>query len=225
MTPFLAPLFDFNPEPLQPGQNAWRDAAGHDRAIKFATDLTPTDKPGTVSLMEFDGHFTDLEAALASLQPKNNGAAASEIKHASRAEAATTLLAALDPYQLVLEELRTASHRPYARFNIEYNARNPMSILLPHYYVLQNVSKLLRLRVSAELVVRKNDRAFEDVKLMFYLVNSISAEPFLISLEVRGRMLKMIDQLIWEGLAQREWTDQQLRELQDYLASIELLKG
>src|SRR5436190_21181238 len=29
-TPFLAPLFDFNPTPLQPGQSCWRDAAGHD---------------------------------------------------------------------------------------------------------------------------------------------------------------------------------------------------
>ena len=65
MTPFLAPLFDFNPKPLQPGQTAWRDAAGHDRAMKFAVDLTPADKPGKVSPMEFDGHFIDLEAALA----------------------------------------------------------------------------------------------------------------------------------------------------------------
>ena len=66
MTPFLAPLFDFNPKPLQPGQTAWRDTAGHDRAMKFTVELTPADKPGKVTRMEFDGRFIDLEAATGS---------------------------------------------------------------------------------------------------------------------------------------------------------------
>src|SRR5438876_1846813 len=39
MTPFLAPLFDFNPKPSQPGQGAWRDMEGHDRAVNFAASL------------------------------------------------------------------------------------------------------------------------------------------------------------------------------------------
>src|SRR5258706_11010542 len=64
MTPFLAPLFDFNPKPLQPGQTAWRDTVGHDRAMKFANELNPADKPGKVSPMEFGGQFIDLEEAL-----------------------------------------------------------------------------------------------------------------------------------------------------------------
>src|SRR6266852_802727 len=125
MTPFLAPLFDFNPKPLQPGQTAWRDAAGHDRAMKFTVELAPADKPGKVSPMEFDGRFIDLETALDSLQPKINSSSTSEKRYASRAEAATALLVALEPYQPVLEELRAASHRPHSRFNIEYDARDP----------------------------------------------------------------------------------------------------
>src|ERR1035438_1025050 len=32
MTPFLAPLFDFNPEPRKEGQSRWRDTNGFNRA-------------------------------------------------------------------------------------------------------------------------------------------------------------------------------------------------
>src|SRR5258706_8656310 len=41
MTPFLAPLFDFNPKPRAPGQKIWRDIEGHDRAVNFAAGLLP----------------------------------------------------------------------------------------------------------------------------------------------------------------------------------------
>ena len=39
MTPFLAPLFDFNPEPLQPGQSAWRDTNGFKRTTSFGLEV------------------------------------------------------------------------------------------------------------------------------------------------------------------------------------------
>src|SRR5579871_5678794 len=39
MTPFLAPLFDLNPRPLQPGQTPWRDTNGCSRAIGFASNV------------------------------------------------------------------------------------------------------------------------------------------------------------------------------------------
>src|SRR5947209_1745934 len=35
LTPFLAPLFDFNPKPREPGQTVWRDMEAHDRAANF----------------------------------------------------------------------------------------------------------------------------------------------------------------------------------------------
>src|SRR5437868_14757565 len=40
MTPFLAPLFDFNPKPRE---TPWRDTEGHDRAANFAATLLPAD--------------------------------------------------------------------------------------------------------------------------------------------------------------------------------------
>src|ERR1035437_6110926 len=45
MTPFLAPLFDFNPEPRQQGQSLWRDTNGYNRICSLQWEfgaLEPT---------------------------------------------------------------------------------------------------------------------------------------------------------------------------------------
>src|ERR1039458_1412748 len=43
MTPFLAPLFDFNPEPLKEGQSRWRDTNGFNRASSLG--LSNSNRP------------------------------------------------------------------------------------------------------------------------------------------------------------------------------------
>ncbi len=45
MTPFLAPLFDLNPRPLQPGQSLWRDTNAVSRVQDFARDLKEPKNP------------------------------------------------------------------------------------------------------------------------------------------------------------------------------------
>src|SRR5690242_10973756 len=45
-TPFLAPLFDFNPKPRDPGQSPWRDPAAHDRLVNFAASILPRNQKG-----------------------------------------------------------------------------------------------------------------------------------------------------------------------------------
>src|SRR5260221_3670136 len=39
MTPFLAPLYDLNPRPLQPDQSRWRDTNAVNRVQNFGKDL------------------------------------------------------------------------------------------------------------------------------------------------------------------------------------------
>src|SRR6266481_36029 len=39
MTPFLAPLFDLNPRPLEPGQSVWRDTNAANRSMFFFKEL------------------------------------------------------------------------------------------------------------------------------------------------------------------------------------------
>ena len=218
-TPFLAPLFDFNPRPRDAGQSTWRDMEGHDRAVNFAAALLPMDKKGELPAARFDGRRTDLEGALSLLQ--SNQAAAS---FSSRAEAAAAVLAALKQYEPVLAELRAAGRWPHSRFDIEYDAEDPISILLPHYLVLTRVTRVLEVRASAELALGKSDAAFEDAGLMHRLADSIQGEPFIMGGVARGSMMKRTEQIIWEGLAGRNWSEAQLREFQKWLENFKPLK-
>ena len=219
MTPFLAPLFDFNPRPLQPGQKLWRDTVSVERAQNFGAELLHADKLGQIPRRRLEGQLTDLEAALLQLKKQSNASSVFD----SRTAAAAAVLDALKDYQPVLDELRTASRRPFSRFNVQYDAEDPTTILLPHYRVLLQVGKVLQVRGSAELALDKPGLAFDDLRLMLFLVDSVRAEPFLITMNVRANLLSMAEQLMWEGLAQRLWSESQLRESQEQLSQINML--
>jgi hypothetical protein len=214
VTPFLAPLFDFNPRPRAPGQQPWRDVDGHSRAANFATALLPKNSKGSLPPANFSGALTDLEVALVLLGTESNQPPTFVTQQRPRAETATAALAALQGFEPVLSELRSASQRPYCRFNIEYDAEDPMTILLPHYLVLQRVTRVLEVRASAELELGKADAAFEDVTLMHFLADSTEKEPFIVGMSARANRMKRTEQIIWEGLAGRSWSESQLRQFQ-----------
>jgi len=223
-TPFLAPLFDFNPKPRGPGQTIWRDMAGHDRAANFGAALLPMDNQEHTPSVRLDGEMTDLEGSWLLLQNQAGRFVGSTPSFATRADAAAAVLTALNEYKPVLDELRLANGRPHCRFNIDYNAEDPISILLPHYLVLQRVCRVLEVRASAELALQKTEAAFEDVQLMCYLARATRAEPFLINVMSQGSMLKRTEQIIWEGLAGRNWTQEQLEVLERELKRNQPLK-
>jgi len=222
MTPFLAPLFDFNPRPIQPGQTWWRDTVGYERASGFGAALLPMDKLGRIAPARCDGQMSDLQGALL-VRIQSNSAAGPAPDFPTRAAAADAVLQTFAEYQPVLEELRAASRRAYCRFNIEYNAEDPMTILLPHMLVLERVCNVLQLRSSAELALEKTSEAFDDVGLMIFLAESIRAEPFAICWRARAYMLTEVEQIVWEGLAQRRWSEPQLQALQMRLNETNLM--
>src|SRR5262249_8876027 len=83
-TPFLAPLFDFNPKPRDPGQSPWRDPAAHDRIMNFAAPLLPANNKGELPSARFEGQLTDLEAALSQFRnPSNQSPAFSSFSSSS----------------------------------------------------------------------------------------------------------------------------------------------
>jgi hypothetical protein len=79
------------------------------------------------------------------------------------------------------------------------------------------------LRADAELADGQSAKALDDVKLMLYLNNSLRNSPFLISHLVRMAIVAIALQPIWEGLAEHEWSDDQLAELDSELAKIDFL--
>jgi hypothetical protein len=136
---------------------------------------------------------------------------------------AADVLRALSKYDSAIEELRQAAQLPYSRFPLNYDDEDPAEILLPHLAEIKRCSQVLQLRALAELQNNESDKAVNDVKLMFRLAESIRTEPFIITHLVRIAVVQIALQPVYEGLANHQWSDAQLAEMDSELARIDFL--
>ena len=136
---------------------------------------------------------------------------------------AQDVLLALSKNDAAIEKLRQASKLPFSRFALNYDDENPAEIMLPHLSMLKRSSQVLQLRAIAELDSSQNEKAFADVQLALCLANSVRTEPCLISHLVRNAMLQITLQPVYEGLAERRWSDAQLATLDSELAKLDFL--
>ena len=136
---------------------------------------------------------------------------------------AADVLLALSKYDVTVEELWQASQLPESRFPLNYDTECPAAILLPHLAALKKCARLLQLRSIAELQAGQSEKALADVTLALRLADSVRTEPFLISHLVRIAMLQIMLQPVWEGLAERNWTDAQLVALDAQLAKLDFV--
>ena len=226
MTPFLAPLYDYiRPPNGNTDFLPYRDTNGVNRAECFAQDFD----------LHYDfrdffaeqGHLANLNQWVSILrnpaqpiQPNSTPPPA----QLTRKEAAAEILLELNQFKPVLDELRTASTRPYSRFNVYYGPPNPLLMVLPHVFVLERLSGVLQVRASAKLALGDSQGAFEDVCLMFALAEAIHADAIFWSQSARASMLCGCRQIIWEGLAQDLWSDPQLLAFETRLTKIALIK-
>jgi hypothetical protein len=141
----------------------------------------------------------------------------------SRRAAALAVLESTKDIEPKIAEMRAASARPYARYPIEFKD-DPWSMAFPHLAKLKGACLRIRLRASAELAAGQSAAAFDDVKLLLYVADSVKDEPFVISYLVRIACRDMAIYTIWEGLAQRVWTEMQLQELQARLDERDFLQ-
>jgi hypothetical protein len=175
-------------------------------------------------------HFTDLEAwqlASAALQngklKREQKFQTDETRLAARAAAAPAVLEGMKPDAAVFSELRAASTWEFSRYAVAYDLENPCLTLLPHLGRVKTVCSRLCLEACAELAAGQSDAALADVKLMLTLGDSIKSEPFIISFLVRLACVQIAIKPVWEGLAEHQWTDAQLQELQARFLSYDFL--
>ena len=138
---------------------------------------------------------------------------------------AADVLLALSRYETALAELRTAASRPVSRFPLNYRAKNPIEIPLPHLRDLKRCATVLQLRALAELSGGQTENALADVKLMLRLAEHLRTEPFLISQLARMALVNLAVQPVWEGLAEHRWSETQLRELQQAMQPLDFVAG
>jgi hypothetical protein len=174
--------------------------------------------------------FTDLPAWKEAFAVAAAGSNAGKQKFQSdqldrdtRAKAAPAVVEGLKTSEPILEELREASRKPSVFYPVRYDREDPWGILLPHLVEIKTAVSRLRLRACALLAAGRSDQALADLKLGVFLSDTLQSEPFLISYLVRIACLQIMIQPIWEGLAERRWSDGQLSELQALLHEHELL--
>jgi hypothetical protein len=137
---------------------------------------------------------------------------------------AADVLLALSVFNPALEELRRASLRPYARIPLNYdNDFEAAGELLPWLASTKRCVQFLELRILAELQNNQGEEALADVKLLLRVIDCIREQPFLISHLVRNATMAYVVQAIYEGLAQHSWSDAQLMELEQLLATEDFL--
>jgi hypothetical protein len=205
--------FSFAPSPVPDDQNFALTpivASSYDRLLdKSGKKLNPPKtnyvdrmsmtREGNISSLEWPtnyenwarGRMTDLQewqSYYRAIAAKTNEFPVAPIPQSPAAD----VLLALSKYDSDIEEIRKASALPYSRFPLYYNSDHPFEdILLPHLAALKSCSQVLELRASAELENNQSDKALDDVKLMFRLIDSIHNEPFLISHLVRIAMTSL----------------------------------
>lgn len=137
--------------------------------------------------------------------------------------AARGILQVLKQFDPEFEELTIASARPHSGFPLEYE--KGFQMLLPHLAGMRGISQTLRLRALARLGAGDMPGAFSDVKLTLRLSSALRSEPLLISQLVRLALFQQAVQPIWEGVVRHEWSDGELRELQQHLADVDFLEA
>jgi hypothetical protein len=218
LTPLLKPLFDFT---HGPNGAHWQDTNEFARFAKLSAELpsrSSTNDRLVLGNLE-KGTFADLSACGDFYRGNTNYPQAPD-----SATPAERVLAALRQFDPEIAELRDAAKtRPYSRFPIRYDYEPPWAILLPHLAHLKALTTLTQVHALAELDARQAGEAFDDLKLGLRLSASIDSEPILIDHLVRIATLGICLQTVREGLLRHAWTEQQLIELENSLASVNLL--
>lgn len=210
--PIFAPVFEWNQR--APG---FRSEEGEHRLMITNRSDVPYKGWRTKSWPWLDQEKTDLHAWAEFYAGRKLPSFTEE------SQAARSVLEGLGQYTAQLAQVREFSSRPYCRFPVPYERQ----LIDPpcHLIALRDVVILLERRASAELVLQESDAALADVQLALRLVEYSRQQPWAWaeSSGTRLRLMLAALQPVWEGLAERTWTAQQLADLQKHLLALNVI--
>jgi len=131
--------------------------------------------------------------------------------------AATDILAALQPYDQTIREVRQALDRPAIRWS--QSLLDPIfSNRFPQLEAALDVASFLPIRALAEIEAGQSDAAIDDLELQLRLSASLNSNPVLLCHMVSVSIDKLSYVIVIRGLEKRVWNDVQLRRVESVLA-------
>ena len=221
MIPFFAPLFDYdtrNGSTEFHQKEAWTRVTSQKTLSTTGTSTSKVKSP--VEARWRLGHLTDLVAW------QDYYLALADYPHPAKpGRPGADVLIALDRDAAEFSALREGLSRPFCRFPIHYDTPNPAGILLPHLAVTKRLTGFVELRCLALLSESKPEEALRDLELAFRLQTGVEKEPVLLSYLVRLVEWQMVQQVLWEGVAQHQWNAATLAALQSKVESMDFMEG
>jgi hypothetical protein len=223
---FETPLWDDMHFVQTNGVTIWKDTNWGNHVIFDIYGSKDKDAPSTGNWTK--AQRVDLATWQAFYRGSNNLFAAQSgpptnyfpVAKAPQSPAADVLLA-LGKFHENRQILLESANRAGARFWANYET-GP-GTLLPHLARVKACCRYLSFHASAALKAGDRATAVEDLKLLFRLLDSIRREPILISHLVRIAVLQIGLQPVWEGLADRQWTEADLSVIEGELGKLDLL--
>jgi len=232
MTPYFAPLFDLPPEvlrqPLQFVTNVFDGipVVALQRDTNRERDLKPN-LPVTAISNRFTWQYalaTDLIVWAKAFMGTNSPPPPAPVM--DPVQAASIVLDNLKPCEPTLAELQSACARPSSRFNIpyeEWDNRRVQSAVMMHLAVFKQLYQILSLHAESEMVLGRTGPALDDINVMFRIDDGLKYEPLILSQLVRMICITYMLQPVGDGLAERRWSEAQLRVLQERLQKTDLI--
>jgi len=135
---------------------------------------------------------------------------------------AADLLQTLHEIEPQLEELRAASLKPLARFDIDRTAPFEESPEI-NLVAMRTLSQILAFHAWAELALDNREKAFADMRVIHRLTDALKDENTLVTLMIRAAMQGLALEPFWEGWAEGRWSERELKNFQELFDRVDLL--
>ena len=135
---------------------------------------------------------------------------------------AADLLHALRKIEPELDELRAASLKPLARFDVDRSVPFEESAGI-NFVAVRTLSQLLAWHASAELALEHPEKAFTDVRVIHRFSDSLKNENTLVALMIRVALQGLALEPFWQGWAEGRWSERELAGFEELFGRADLL--
>jgi hypothetical protein len=135
---------------------------------------------------------------------------------------AEQLLQDLRKVEPQLDELRVASLKPFAQFDIDRTSPFEESPEI-NFVAMRTLSQILAFHACAELVSDHPEKAFADVRVIHRLSDGLKDENTLVAFFIRVALERLALEPFWQGWAEGRWSERELASFQERFGRIDLL--